>query len=145
MQRKELFWIGALLLLCVIYVKYFSGWLIKPQMLIRVTQRHTRRARGPIEPVYFILSDKYKLTSIEVIPINGEKFNPLDAPVWHLISASNSVPVRAFRYGQRIGGMKPAVTNVAADPLTPGLPYRLLVSAGPVSGSVDFKIKGPPE
>lgn len=140
MQRREIIWISVLLILGILYVKYFSGWGVKPQMVIRVSQRATRRHRGPGIPTYFMLNDAFKLTSIEVIPLNGDKFNPLDRPVWHLITTSNSVPVRAFRYGQHIAGMKPAI-NVNPDPLTPGIQYRLLVTAGPVTGSVDFHMK----
>ena len=67
--------------------------------------------------------------------MQDDKFNPLATPVWHLVSDSNSVPMRAFRYGQGIRGMKPAFKGVKPYPLMPGTVYRLIVSAGDATGS----------
>jgi len=64
------------------------------------------------------------------------------SPVWHLISDSNSVPVKVFSYGQGIRGMKPAVAGSRAQPLETNVAYRLLVTAGKAKGQHDFEIGG---
>jgi hypothetical protein len=144
MRKKEIILVAVLLALCLLYARYFTRWFVKPQIVIRVSQRpDPRQPNADTEPLFFILNDKFRLTSIEVIPFDGETFHPLDRPVWHLVSDSNSSPVKVFRYGQHIPGMKPALANVRPDPLTPGEGYRLLLSAGKASGWINFRPKDP--
>jgi hypothetical protein len=141
MRRKEFIWFGVLLLVGGIYVHFFTHWFEKPAIVIIPSFRPGRRADDTTYQIFFTLNGDYKLTSVKVIPFQDDKFNPLTAPVWNLVSDSNSVPTRAFRYGQGIRGMKPALKGVRPDPLTPGTVYRLIVAAGDVTGSKDFKAK----
>jgi hypothetical protein len=141
MRKRDLIWLGALLVLGGIYIRYFAHRFEKPAIGILASYRPSRRADESAFPVFFTLNGEYKLTSLKVIPLLEGKFNPQAAPVWHLISDSNSVPIRAFRYGQGIRGMKPALKGVRPDPLTPGVAYRLVVSAGDLSGNKDFTAK----
>jgi hypothetical protein len=141
MRKKELIWIGALLILGGIYIHYFTHWFEKQEIAITASLRPSRRPGETVFPVFFALNGDYKLTSLKVIPLQDNKFDPLAPPVWHLVSDSNSVPTRAFRYGQGIRGMKPALKGVKPDPLTPGTVYRLIVSAGNLSGNKDFQTK----
>jgi hypothetical protein len=141
MQKKDFFWIGVLLVLGGIYIHFFSHWFEKQEIGIAVSLRPSQRPGETVFPVYFTLNGAYKLTSLKVIPLEGNKFNPLATPVWHLVSDSNSVPTRAFRYGQPIRGMKPALKGVRPDPLTPGVVYELILSAGKVTGNKDFQTK----
>lgn len=141
MRKKDFIWIGLLLLVGGLYVHFFTHFNEKPQIAIIPSFRPSRRANDDTYQLFFTLNGDYKLTSLKVIPFQDDKFNPGTPPVWHLVSDSNSVPVRAFRYGQGIHGMKPFLKGVKPDPLTPGTVYRLIVSAGDVTGSKDFKAK----
>jgi hypothetical protein len=141
MRKKDFIWVGVLLVLGGIYIHFFTHWFEKQEIAITASLRPSRRAGETVLPVFFTLNDDYKLTSLKVIPLENDKFNPLAAPVWHLVSDSNSVPTRAFGYGQGIRGMKPALKGVRPDPLTPGVVYRLILSAGDLTGHKDFKTK----
>jgi hypothetical protein len=59
-----------------------------------------------------------------------------------LIADTNSVLLeRPFYYGQRIRGLKPEVPGAHAQPLQPGVTYRLFVTAGKANGQHDFEVK----
>jgi len=141
MRKKEIIWICVLLILGGIYVRKFTTWFVKPQIGIRASLRPNPRPGQDAFMVLFNLSGDFKLTSLKVIPWQDNKFDPKAPPVWNLVSDSNSVPTRAFRYGQGIRGMKPALKGVHPDPLAPGMVYRLIVSAGNVTGFKDFETK----
>ena len=141
MRKKDFIWFGALLVLGGIYIHYFTHWFETLQIGITASLRPSQRAGETVFPVFFTLNGDYKLTSLKVIPLQEDKFNPRALPVWHLVSDSNSVPTRAFLYGQPIRGMKPALKGVRPDPLTPGVVYRLILSAGDRSGHKDFRAK----
>ena len=114
-------------------------------MTIHPSLRPARNADAEVALVFFGLNDDFRLTSVQVIPFDGDKYNPQGHPAWHLISDSNSVPIRAFRYGQNIKGMRPALKDTQPDPLEPGMVYRISVEAGSVTASADFKAKAPGE
>lgn len=141
MRKKEMTWVVVLLALVGLSIWVNRNRFAKEQMVINPSLRPARRADAAVWPVFFALNNDFRLTSVEVIPFDGDKFNPLGRPVWHLVSDSNSVPMRAFRYGQFIKGMKPALKDVRAEQLEPGVTYRLLVEAGSVKGSADFSTK----
>jgi hypothetical protein len=141
MRKKEIIWFGILLVLGGVYIHFFTHWFEKPQIAIIPSFRPSLRAGETVSPVFFTLNGDYKLTSLKVIPLEENKFNALAAPVWHLVSDSNSVSTRAFRYGQAIRGMKPALKGVRPGALTPGVVYRLVLSAGDISGHKDFRAK----
>jgi hypothetical protein len=141
MQKKDVTWIVVLVALIGVSILLNRNRFAKEQMSINPSLRPARQADAAVWPVFFALNDDFRLTSLKVIPFDGDKFNPQGRPVWHLVSDSNSVPIRAFRYGQPIKGMKPALTGVGADPLEPGVNYRLLLEAGSVKASTDFSTK----
>jgi hypothetical protein len=141
MQRKDVTWIVVLLALVGLSILVNRNRFAKEQMIINPSLRPARRADATVWPVFFALNDDFRLTSVKVIPFDGDKFDPLAHPVWQLVSDSNSVPTRAFRYGQPIKGMKPAVPNLQPDALEPGVVYRLLVEAGSVKATTDFSTK----
>jgi len=142
MRKKEVIWVVILLIVTGVYVRYFTHWFEKPAISISASLRPTRRHAGDLS-VVFTLNHEYSLTSLKVLPLEGDKFNPDATPVWHLISDSNSMPLRAFRYGQPLRGMKPALKGVHPDELTPGTTYRLVLAAGDASGYKDFKMPVP--
>jgi hypothetical protein len=141
MQNSNIKWIVALVALIGVSLWLNRGRFAAEQMIINPSLRPARRADATVWPVFFALNDDFRLTSVKVIPFDGDKFDPSVAPVWQLVSDSNSVPTRAFRYGQTIQGMKPAPKDHRADPLEPGVVYRLLVRAGSVAASTDFSTK----
>ena len=88
--------------------------------------------------VLFGLNGAYKLTEVKVVPLDEWKTNPAALPMWHLISDSNSVPVKEFPYGVAIRGMKPAVGKEWPLPLETNETYRIFVAAGSLKGWHDF-------
>ena|ERR1700733_14371915 len=141
MQKKEMTWTVVLVALIGVSLLVNRNHFAKAQMIINPSLRPARRADATVWPVFFALNDDFRLTSVKVLPFDGDKFDPLARPVWHLVSDSNSVPTRAFRYGQSIQGMKPALKDVRPDALEPGVVYRILVEAGSVTASKDFSTK----
>lgn len=100
-----------------------------------------RRARvdnSRTDPIVFFLDRKLKLTSLKVTPVSDIETNKFPQPIWHLISDSNSVPVREFAYGAPLQGMRPALKGTAPEPLEPGVNYRLLLEAGAQKIQHDF-------
>ncbi len=100
--------------------------------------RHARPPASATDPVVFFIDRKLKLTSVKVIPLSDIETNKFPQPIWHLISDSNSVPVREFAYGVPIRGMRPARKGTAPEPLEPGVNYRLSLEAGSQKAEHDF-------
>ena len=88
----------------------------------------------------FGLDRKCKLTEIKVIPVTGPGAGSNAAPLWHVISDSNSIPVRAFAYGDHIRGLRLLVKKSRPVPLEPNVTYRLFVRAGRETGQHDFSV-----
>jgi len=97
-----------------------SPWLME--------RRGARRSgNAPGNPVTFGFDTYHRFTSIKVVAVSDIETNKYPHKLWELDSTSNSVPTMTFIYGARIGGMKPAVKGGNAEPLEPGVMYRLLV------------------
>jgi hypothetical protein len=141
MRKKEIGWIVVLLVFGGIYIHFFSHWFDKKQMVINASFRPSRKADAAVYPVYFTLNDDYKLTALTVVPLEDGTHTPEATPVWHLISESNSVPTRAFRYGQHIPGMKAALQGVHPEPLEPDVVYRITLTSGTLTASQDFQTR----
>ncbi len=143
MTKKNIWLVSFLLVLLGIYICFFTDWF-KPRVIkIGDTARSLRhyRARNDLPYVLFMLEGQFRLTEIKVVPLADFQKNSMTPPVWHLISNSNSVPVKAFVYGEHIRGMKPAFKGDEPQPLETNVVYRLFVTAGSAKGSHDFKIK----
>ena len=91
-------------------------------------------------PVVFTLSEYYRLTSVNVVLAADIATNKYAHPIWSLVSESNSVPTASFVYGGSIRGMHPAVKGVQADPLEPGVTYRLRVTTKDQVAQHDFSL-----
>jgi len=147
MNTKNVFLVATVITLAAIYVFFFTDWF-KPQHLeIFHTSRSMPASRfGPrvragnanTAIVQFGLNGAYRLTEIKVIDLNQWKTNPSVLPMWHMVTDSNSVPVKIFPYGVAIGGMRPLVGNEWAKPLEPNTTYRIIVSSGKRTGEHDF-------
>ncbi len=143
MKRNWLLILIAVTLM-VVYAVYFTDWFQPKTIEIFHTSRmvHSRKHRTETEPsLIFGLNRSLRLTEIKVVPLADYRTNPATPPLWHLVSDSNSVPVKAFTYGQSIRGLKPVLTGFSAQPLTNGVVYRIIVVAGSFKGQHDFELK----
>ena len=135
-------------LLAIAYAVWFTNWFRPDTVAIFHTVRNVRtrhQPRGGAMPsLIFGLDRQLKLTEVRVVPLAAWQTNHNVLPLWHLVATSNSQPVKAFSYGQFIRGMKPAVTNSRPQLLEPQLSYRLIVTAGNISGQHDFHLEGNP-
>ncbi len=121
-----------------------KDWFAKDSIQIISLSRATRsggRAQGDSAtvPVIFGLSRSAKLTSVKVLSVSDLETNKHPRPLWHLVSDSNSVPVKEFLYGNHIHGMHPEIKGAQAEPLEPGVTYRLFLEAGSLKAEHDFK------
>ena len=152
MNKRSVFLISTAIVLAAGYVYYnFSDWFAPTTIEIAHDIRPNspttgrRGTRSPVtddqiaNTVAFFFTAKYKLTSVKVVPLVALKTNKYAHPIWHLISDSNSVPVKSIIYGVPIRGMKPAVKGARPESLQPEVMYRLLVEAGSIKGTHDFQ------
>ena len=152
MNRKNIFLISLVIVLAAGLVYYNFGNWFSPVTIeiahdIRPDQPHVgrRAARrsasddSTANTVAFFFTAKYKLTSVKVVPVEVLKTNKYAHPLWHLVSDSNSVPVKSIIYGVPIGGMRPAVKGARPEPLQPEVKYRLLVETGSIKAEHDFQ------
>lgn len=145
MTKKNWLLIALAVALASVYVIYFTDWFKPKTMRIFYTTRNlgSRRPRAGGEPnLIFDLNRPFRLTEIKVIPLAEWQTNRHALPLWHLVSDSNSIPVKLFHYGWRIPGMKPAVAGQRAEPLETNVIYRLFVTSGGVKGQRDFELGG---
>jgi hypothetical protein len=175
MLKKNWLLIFIALALAGVYVFYFTDWFTPKIIHIKSTNaRSTRLTRAgrdgnnpgflsrlnnlansansaanndaPTISVIFQLGRPCKLTDLKVIDLDEWQTNKNCLPIWHLVADTNSVPIaRPFNYGQRLLGMKPAVPGALAEPLEPGVKYRIFVTDGSAKGQHDFQtIAKPP-
>ena len=100
--------------------------------------RGNMSVEGDIDPIIFGFDRKVKLTDLKVIPMSAIETNKYPQPIWHLVSESNSIPIKDFSYGSPIAGMHPAIKGASPDPLEPGVKYRLIAGVGTVKLEHDF-------
>jgi len=146
---KNFILVGCVFALAVVYAFYFTDWFQPKTIHISSTSRPVRsvrsfRAAQPASPetteLFFRLNDEYELTEIKVVSLAALKTNKLAQPVWHLIGDPSSDSIDLFVYGQKIDGMNPAVEGTRAEPLQPGVMYRIFLTAGKIKGQLDFHI-----
>jgi hypothetical protein len=147
MTKKNWALILIALALAVVYAIYFTDWF-KPKTIQIVHTSRTLRPRSMqanAQPnLIFGLNRAYRLTEIKVVPLAEFQTNPNALPLWHLVSSSNSAPVKIFGYGQKIRGMNSAVPGAHPQPLESNIVYRLLLTAGKFTGQHDFELGGKP-
>ncbi|HVU26598.1 MAG TPA: hypothetical protein VHG71_02545 [Verrucomicrobiae bacterium] len=148
MEKKQWLLIVAVIALAGIYIFFFTDWFRHKNIQIHYANRPQRvRSREGIITVpnlTFGFDKVFRLTEVKVVPLAAFQTNQDVAPLWHLISVSNSVPVERFFYGQGIRGMKPAIAGARAELLESNVVYRLLVAAGSLKGWHDFQLGNSP-
>jgi hypothetical protein len=143
MDKKNTLLVIVLLALVSVYVVFFTDWF-KPRVIklfYSTRQIEHFRARQDLPYVLFGLEGRYNLTEIKVVSVDDLQKNPGTPALWHLISDSNSVPMKMFTYGEHIHGMRPAFKGEEPQDLQTNSIYRLFVSAGRAHGQMDFKLK----
>lgn len=95
---------------------------------------------GGVAPLMFEFNRRLKLTSIKVVSAGDAATNKFPAPLWEMVSDSNSVPTRGFLYGMAVPGMRPARKGAIAQALDPEQKYRLLIQVGSQSAAHDFDL-----
>jgi hypothetical protein len=144
MTKKNIFLITAVLALAGLSL--YLNWDRFRSPNIQIGERWMK-PRGPLlrrgqdpnkEVLLFLFDRKLPLTSVKVIPLAELQTNNYPHPIWELTTESNSIPVKDIAYGFPIRGMKPAVKGAMADPLQPGVHYRLLIEAGAKKAEHDF-------
>ena len=110
----------------------------RPQRAGMFRRNRPTAANSATDPVLFGLEPKLKLKAVKVIPLTDIATNKYPHAIWHLVSESNSVPTKEFAYGAPIPGMHPALKGVSADPLEPGVQYRLVIEAEGRKAEHDF-------
>jgi hypothetical protein len=148
MSKNNWLLVAILFGLSTVYVVYFTDWfrpkLIEIYHVSRENRLHPQHAgaNNPgVIPVTFGMGTPYRLTELKVVPLDAWQTNHNALPVWHLISDSNSIPLKSFFYGQNLRGMKPAVPGSHAQPLEPDVTYHLELRAGKAKGEHDFTAK----
>ena len=146
MTKKNLFLILFAVGLATVYAVWFTGWFTPQTVQIFHTNRNLRlnlrpnlQRGGALPSLIFGVNRQLKLTELKVVPLAGFQTNKNVLPLWHLVSDSNSVPVKSFFYGQMIRAMKPAIKGTHPASLEPNTTYRLFVVAGKVKGEHDFE------
>src|SRR5262245_48364461 len=116
MTKQSIVLITVAVVLAGVYVAFFTDWFTKPEIQILPQIRPVLRSRTaapqgevPVYPVTFAFDKKYQFTEIRVVAADDEKTNKYPHAVWHMISDSNSIPVKAIQYGAPLRGMKPKV------------------------------------
>ena len=144
MNKKSFILIAIALALAGVYVVCFTGLFRQKIIQISKASRPVRTSRtgATSDQVFFALDDDYSLTEVKVVAVAALQTNKLAQPVWHLVSDSGSDDVRVFAYGEKVSGMDP-VASAEADPLQPGVWYRLFVAAGRAKGQLDFQLGTP--
>jgi hypothetical protein len=151
MSKKEYCLIGLALVLGGLYAVFFSDWFRSDAIRIEHTIRSSREAwtgngrRAEPETkgagsVTFSLHHPYKLTSVQVFVAAEIGTNRFAHPLWHLVSKDGSQPTEGFAYGFQILGMAPAVAGAEPEALQAGIDYRLVVNAGKLTGTNDFRL-----
>jgi len=137
MSRKNICLIAFVAVLAGVYAVYFTHWFRSPTIHIFHTNR-PGADRNSGARLAFSLGGSYELNDVEVVPLDDYQKNHSTPALWHLVSHDGSDSTELFYYGQSINGMSPALAGAEAEPLQPGVRYRLLVTAGRLKGQHDF-------
>ena len=151
MSKNNWLLLVVLLGLGTVYAVYFTDWF-RPKVIAiyHVSRPNRLRPQRPgtpapdTMPVTFGLGARYQLTELKVVQLDAWQTNHNVLPIWHLISDSNSIPLKSFIYGQFLRGMRPAVPGSRPKPLEPDVNYHLELVAGKARGEHNFTAQPAP-
>jgi hypothetical protein len=148
MTKKNWLLAVFLIALAAVYLIWFTDWFKPKSIHIFHTIRevHYRRQEAGAGPslIFGVEPAEIRLTEIKVVPLADFQKDPKTLPIWHLVTDSNSAPVKDFIYGGRIRGMRPSIAGAEAGQLETNTVYRIFVKAGRARGQHDFEIGGTP-
>ncbi len=130
--------------LVVLYAVYFTDWFRPKTLKIFHVVRNLRQGparAGMIPSLMFGVGQEVRLAEVRVGRDADFKTNKYPVWWWHLVSDSNSIPVKEFFYGQYIRGMKPDVKGARPQDLETNVMYRLIVQAGKYKGEHEFQLQ----
>jgi hypothetical protein len=136
-----------LAVLATVYAIYFTDWFKPKTFKIFHTSRNLHPMRpgqvrtGVLTSLQFGVNRELRFTELKVVPLAAWETNKQALPLWHLISVSNSVPVKSFYYGQNIPGLHPAIMGTHSELPETNVTYRLFITAGKYSAYHDFELK----
>lgn len=142
-MKKNLFLVGIVLVLAIVYVIFFTSWFQPKIIVVSHTTRPSGRGSGT--QLAFSLGADYELTEVKVVALAEWQTDKDAQPLWHLVSDDGSDDINHFFYGENINGMDPAIEGARPQPLQPNVKYLLLVTAGKYKGQHEFQIGGPPD
>lgn len=141
--------IVAAVVLAGVYVVFFTDWFQPKTVQIFHTSRNLRPRLlrgGALPSLIFGINRQVSLTELRVVEAAVYATNQNAVPLWHLISDSNSVPVKQFHYGQFINGMHAAIKGARPQPLETNVTYCLLITGkGKITGQHDFDVGKMPD
>jgi hypothetical protein len=151
MTKKEILLVALVVVLGGLYARYFTDWFAPKVIRVDHSLRPLREAwtlHGQrIDPggeqantVSFTFRKEYRLTLVKVVPVAEYQTNKNVHPLWYLVSKKGSSPTAGFSYGTPVEGMTSPELGALAEPLQPGVAYRLFVNAGSFEGTNDFTI-----
>jgi hypothetical protein len=146
MTRKTWTVLAAVVALGGVSLYLNRDWFAKPHIHIshmsaRIPAFRGRPGQAPpvVKPILFGMDRTAQLTLVKVLSVQDLETNKYPHALWHLVTDSNSVPLHQFAYGMPIGGMRPFAKGTTADPLEPGVKYRIFIEAGSEKAQDDFE------
>jgi hypothetical protein len=130
MNKRTVFFIAIAMVLAAVYACAFTDWF-KPKF-IQILHRQT--PDGAV--TYLLAGGPYALTRVRVFASDDQEEYP--AALWDLMADEKSKPIKEFRYGGRIPGMKPKIPLAKPQPLERQKSYRIIVQAGKLTGETEF-------
>lgn len=130
MTRKVRILIVLTILLAGLSLYLNKDWFARDH--IQISSRSRPIKGRSVTPVIFFFNHPLRLKLVRVAPLDD-----LKGSIWHLVSASNSIPIKEFSYGGAIWGMRPS-PGVRLRQLQAGEKYRLFVEAVSFKGQYDF-------
>jgi hypothetical protein len=144
MTKKNFLLVLAAIGLATVYVIWFTDWFRPKTVHIFHINRNLRPylARGNALPnLIFGVRPQVQFTELKVVLLTEFQTNKDAIPVWHLISDSNSMPMKSFYYGEHIEGMHSKIKGVRAEALETNVTYRMFITAGNIKGQHDFELQ----
>jgi hypothetical protein len=147
MTGKNIALLALAAVLAVVYAVYFTDWFAPKTFKIFHTSRNLRPLRpgmaraGVLPSLQFGVNRELRFTELKVVPLEAWETNRQVLPLWHLVTKSNSVPVKSFFYGQNISGLRPAIMGTHPELPATNVTYRMFITAGKFRAYHDFELK----
>src|SRR5439155_9604092 len=107
-RKRKLLAVAGVMVVLGLYAYAYRDWFRPGDMKIydRISTgqsiRRSTRTNQPVNVagVAFVFDQYYKLTDVKVVAVAELATNKHARALWRLVSDSNSIPVKAFNYGE---------------------------------------------